>query len=138
MTLFPFSSRSQRLFHRGHRLQTACHFPLSVPRADLLLHDELCDVRTSFSSRSPSSVDSQQAERHAPKVVFRGVLRGGRAMLLWRPWGEGPTGYATSKSRGEKALKNEHKRQKCGYLRENSLFADVGRSGSKGSHMGQS
>jgi hypothetical protein len=49
-----------------------------------------------------------------------------------------PTGYATSESRGEKALKNEQKRQKCGYPRETSLFADVGRSGSKGSHMGQS
>ena len=49
-----------------------------------------------------------------------------------------PTGYATSESRGEKALKNEQKQQKCGYLRENSLFADVGRSGSKGSPMGQS
>src|SRR6266496_6642081 len=35
----------------------------------------------------------------------------------------------------EKALKNEQKRQKCGYLRENPLFADFGRSGSKGSHM---
>ena len=59
-------------------------------------------------------------------------------MLLWRPWGEGPTGYATSESRGEKILKNEQKRQKSGYLRENSLFADDGRSGSKGSHQGQS
>src|SRR5947209_1276407 len=39
---------------------------------------------------------------------------------------------------GEKALKNEQKRQKSGYLRENSLFADVGRSGSKGSHLVQS
>src|SRR5439155_16080084 len=49
-----------------------------------------------------------------------------------------PTGYATSESRGEKTLKNEQKRQKSGYLRENSLFADGGRSGSKGSHLGQS
>src|SRR5437588_7370861 len=49
-----------------------------------------------------------------------------------------PTRYATSESRGGKALKNEQKRQKCGYLRATSLFADVGRSGSKGSHMGQS
>jgi len=43
-----------------------------------------------------------------------------------------------SESRGEKTLKNEQKRQKSGYLRENSLFADGGRSGSKGSHLGQS
>src|SRR5260370_713018 len=40
--------------------------------------------------------------------------------------------------KGENALKNWQRRQKCGYLRENSLFADVGRGGSKGSHMVQS
>ncbi len=40
--------------------------------------------------------------------------------------------------KGENALKNWQRRQKCGYLRENSLFADVGRGGSKGSPMVQS